>query len=85
MDKVVILCVEDESEVKDAVVRDLEVFASVFRIEAAEDVAEAVWLMLNTRQGAVVDEINLSPQKQVIEFGKPGPKQKQHASKSKEQ
>lgn len=34
------------------------------------DVADAVWLMLNARQGAVIDEINLSPQKRVIEFGK---------------
>ena len=36
-----------------------------------QDVADAVWLMLNARQGAVVDEINLSPQKRVIEFGRP--------------
>ncbi len=35
------------------------------------DVADAVSLMLNTRQGTVIDEINLSPQKRVIEFGKP--------------
>ncbi len=34
------------------------------------DVADAVWLMLNARQGAAIDEINLSPQKRVIEFGK---------------
>ena len=36
-----------------------------------QDVADAVWLMLNTRQGAVIDEINLSPQKRVIVFAKP--------------
>jgi len=36
----------------------------------ARDVADAVWLMLTTRQGAVIEEINLSPQKRVIEFGK---------------
>jgi len=35
-----------------------------------EDVADAVWLMLNTRPGVVIDEINLTPQKRVIEFGK---------------
>ena len=34
------------------------------------DVADAVWLMLTARPGAVIDEINLSPQKKVIEFGK---------------
>jgi NADP-dependent 3-hydroxy acid dehydrogenase YdfG len=31
-----------------------------------DDVAEAVWLMLSARSGAVVDEINLSPQQRVI-------------------
>lgn len=36
----------------------------------AGDVADAVWLMLNARPGAVIDEINLSPQKRVIAFGK---------------
>ncbi|MCP3871325.1 MAG: SDR family oxidoreductase [Gammaproteobacteria bacterium] len=35
-----------------------------------EDVAEAVWLMLNARPGAAIDEINLSPQKKVIQFRK---------------
>ncbi|MES9878370.1 MAG: SDR family oxidoreductase [Candidatus Sedimenticola sp. 1PA] len=35
-----------------------------------EDVAEAVWLMLSARMGAAIDEINLSPQKKVIQFGK---------------
>ena len=35
-----------------------------------QDVADAVWLMLNARQGAVIEEITLSPQKHVIEFGK---------------
>ncbi len=32
------------------------------------DVAEAVWQILNARQGAVIQEINLSPQKKVIHF-----------------
>jgi NADP-dependent 3-hydroxy acid dehydrogenase YdfG len=36
----------------------------------AQDVADAVALMLDARPGAVIDEINLSPQKRVIEFGK---------------
>ncbi len=34
------------------------------------DVAEAVGLMLDARDGAAIDEINLSPQKRVIHFGK---------------
>jgi len=34
------------------------------------DVADAVWLMLSARPGAAIDEINLSPQKRVIQFGK---------------
>jgi two-component system, OmpR family, phosphate regulon response regulator PhoB len=39
--KLVILCVEDEAEVRDAVIRDLEPFKSHFRLEAAEDVEDA--------------------------------------------
>ena len=35
---------------------------------APEDVAQAVALILATRQGTVIDEINLSPQKNVIDF-----------------
>ena len=41
MNKIVILCVEDESEVCDALERDLKSFADFFRIETAEDVADA--------------------------------------------
>ena len=37
-----------------------------------EDVAQAVQLILETREGTVIDEINLSPQKKVIRFPKPG-------------
>ncbi|MEW7981043.1 MAG: SDR family oxidoreductase [Candidatus Sedimenticola endophacoides] len=33
------------------------------------DVAEAVWLMMSARPGAVIDEIYLSPRKKVIHFG----------------
>jgi CheY-like chemotaxis protein len=39
--KPVILCVEDESEVRDAVIRDLSEFEPFFRIEETEDVPEA--------------------------------------------
>lgn len=41
MTQLLILCVEDESEVRDALVRDLEPFATVFQIEPSEDVADA--------------------------------------------
>lgn len=37
-----------------------------------EDVARAVLLILEAREGTVFDEINLSPQKKVIRFTKPG-------------
>ena len=35
-----------------------------------EDVASAVSLALDSRCGTVYDEINLTPQKRVVEFGK---------------
>ncbi|MDZ8120065.1 response regulator [Pontiella agarivorans] len=41
MKKIAILCVEDEAEVREAVIRDLKPFAGAFRIEAAEDVNDA--------------------------------------------
>lgn len=41
MTGIVILCVEDEREVLDALVRDLEPFAEAFQVEAAEGVEEA--------------------------------------------
>lgn len=41
MSAIVILCLEDESEVREAIVRDLEPFASTFQIEAAEDADDA--------------------------------------------
>ena len=34
------------------------------------DVAAAVWMVLSARPGTVFDEVNLSPQKKVIEFTK---------------
>jgi len=42
MNRVTILCVEDEPEVRDALIRDLDPFATVFRIEAAEDAKDAL-------------------------------------------
>lgn len=41
MSRLVILCIEDEDEVRDAVVRDLEVFEPAFLIEMAEDADDA--------------------------------------------
>lgn len=41
MKRIVILCVEDEAEVRDAVLRDLSPFKSMMRIEAAESVDDA--------------------------------------------
>lgn len=41
MPDIVILCVEDEPEVCEALLRDLEPYAGAFRIEAAQDAAEA--------------------------------------------
>ena len=37
-----------------------------------DDVAVAVQMVLEARQGTVFDEINLSPQKKVVVFTKPG-------------
>lgn len=41
MSRLVILCIEDEDEVRDAVVRDLEVFEPAFMVEVAEDADDA--------------------------------------------
>ncbi len=41
MRKLLLLCVEDEPEVRDAITRDIESFESIVRIEAAEDVNDA--------------------------------------------
>jgi CheY-like chemotaxis protein len=41
MTQILILCVEDEPEVRDALIRDLAPFAEVFPIEEAEDVDDA--------------------------------------------
>jgi two-component system phosphate regulon response regulator PhoB len=37
MNRLVILCIEDEDEVRDAVARDLETFEPAFAVEVAED------------------------------------------------
>lgn len=50
MSEIVILCVEDERDVLDAVVRELEPLEDVFRIEAAENAAEARELLINIRE-----------------------------------
>lgn len=41
MSKIVIVCVEDEAEVREAILRDLEPFKEMFRVEAADDVEDA--------------------------------------------
>jgi len=41
MNRIAILIIEDEVEVRDALTRDLEPFAETFRIEAAEAIADA--------------------------------------------
>jgi len=41
MNRIAILSLEDEAEVRQAIARDLEPFAKLFRIEAAEDVGDA--------------------------------------------
>jgi response regulator RpfG family c-di-GMP phosphodiesterase len=52
---ITILCIEDESEVREAVVRDLKPFADFFDIEEAEDVADAREVMKEiTEAGGLV-------------------------------
>jgi two-component system chemotaxis response regulator CheY len=41
MNRILILCVEDEPEVRDALLRDLAPFNKLFVVEAAEDVEDA--------------------------------------------
>lgn len=49
MESFAILCVEDEPEVRDAIVRDLEGFEPAFRIEVAEDADDARTVMRDYR------------------------------------
>lgn len=54
MSEIAIVVVEDEREVRDAVVRDLSPFAGSFRIEAAEDVDDAQSLLAELDAGDVL-------------------------------
>ena len=54
MSEIAIVVVEDEREVRDAVVRDLSPFARSFRIEAAEDVDDAQNLLAELDGGGVL-------------------------------
>lgn len=55
MKKLHILCIEDEPEVLDAILRDLEVFESSFSLQSAQDAKEAKELIddMNPAQEAV--------------------------------
>ena len=58
MNRIIILSLEDESEVRQAIIRDLEPFAPLFGIEAAEDVNDARGLIQAlTEEGARVGVI----------------------------
>lgn len=49
---IAILCLEDEPEVRDAIVRDLRPFATHFRIESASDTTDATEVMADlTKEG----------------------------------
>ncbi len=50
MSKIVIVCVEDERDVLDAVIRELEPLEDLFLIEAAENAKEARELLLKIRE-----------------------------------
>jgi response regulator RpfG family c-di-GMP phosphodiesterase len=52
--EIAIVVVEDEREVRDAVMRDLSPFAGSFRIEAAEDVDDAQNLLAELDGGGVL-------------------------------
>ena len=57
MSRLVILCIEDEDEVRDAVIRDLEVFEPTFLVEMAEDADDARQVLADTADAG--DEIAL--------------------------
>ena len=50
MKKAVILCLEDEPEVRNGLERDLQPFANLFDIESVEDVEEAKELLATMKQ-----------------------------------
>jgi two-component system chemotaxis response regulator CheY len=73
MKRIVILCVEDEPEVRDALLRDLEPFAGAFRIEAAEDAEDArevvdKCLSQGNELGLVLCDHVLPGEKQGVDF-----------------
>jgi response regulator RpfG family c-di-GMP phosphodiesterase len=57
MNRLVILCIEDEQEVREAIARDLEDFEPVFLVEVAEDATEARQVIDDLRTAG--DEIAL--------------------------
>lgn len=69
---IAILCVEDEPEVRDAIVRDLKPFAGHFRIEAAEDVDDAKQVLADcSKDGDSVGLVlcdHVLPGEQGVEF-----------------
>ncbi|MDF3129904.1 response regulator [Kiritimatiellaeota bacterium B1221] len=50
MSKIVIVCVEDERDVLDAVIRELEPLEDLFLVEAAENAQEARELLIQIRE-----------------------------------
>ncbi len=72
MNSLVILCVEDEVEVRDALVRDIEPFAQICRVEEAEDAADAreavSQCLANSEQLALVLCDHLLPGESGISF-----------------
>lgn len=48
MNEITILCIEDEPEVRETLIRDLGPFRDAFRIEGAEDVEDARAILLET-------------------------------------
>ncbi|MEA2003194.1 MAG: response regulator [Actinomycetota bacterium] len=51
MSRLVILCIEDEAEVREAIARDLEAFEPPFLVEMAEDADDARQVAANTIAG----------------------------------
>jgi two-component system chemotaxis response regulator CheY len=51
MNRIAILVIEDEPEVREAIARDLEIFAEYFQVELAEDVDDARTVMAELNAG----------------------------------
>lgn len=58
MNRIAILVIEDEPEVREAVARDLDTFSDHFQIELAEDVEDARTVMAELRSGG--DRVGLA-------------------------